>query len=132
MVETVTRSDGSQQTESRNSGGTDTLERRRRPRLQLRLQVYLSREDDPEPLRATTVDISSDGFYCLSPVALDLGKIFRCLLVVPAHDPTAHDRKMTLNCHVRVVRISHSETDQLFGIACQIEDYHFVSHLSVF
>ena len=126
------RSEGDQQAENREPDGIDPLERRRRPRLQLRLPVYLFGEDGLEPLQATTLNISSDGFYCLSKDPLELGQVCGCLLVVPAHDPDARQRKITLTCRVRVVRISHSESDQLFGIACQIEDYHFANHSSVF
>jgi hypothetical protein len=125
-IETLARYGEIQERESRTTGLDNPTERRRRPRLRLRLPVYFFREGGQEPLPATTLNISSEGFYCLSNVAFKLGQVLGCLLVVPTHDPDARERKTGLDCRVRVVRVSNLEIDHLFGVACQIEDYHFL------
>jgi hypothetical protein len=109
-----------------DAGGSESKERRRRARLQLQCSVCFYQEDDREPTHATTLNISSDGFYCLSHVAFVPGQMLGCLLLVPEHHPDGRDRKVALDCRVRVVRVSNREIDRLFGIACRIEDYHFV------
>ena len=102
-------------------------ERRKRVRLQLRWPVCFFREDGREPARATTLNISSDGFYCLSDSMLAPGQILGCLLLVPAHDPEGRERRLALKCRVRVLRVSNEEEiDRMFGIACRIEDYGLI------
>jgi hypothetical protein len=105
--------------------GSDLVERRRRTRLRLRWAVCFLREDGRDLSYATTVDISSDGFYCLSNVTLPPGQVLGCLLLLPTHDPEERERRIALECRVRVLRVNNREIDSMFGIACQIEDHHF-------
>lgn len=94
--------------------------------MQLRWSVCFFREDSRETTHATTLNISSDGFYCLSNVALVAGQLLGCLLLVPSNDPDERERNVVLDCRVRVVRVSIREIDGMFGIACRIEDYRFI------
>jgi hypothetical protein len=107
-------------------GGNELTERRRRARLQLRWSVWFFRESGREPLSATTLNISSEGFYCLSDFNFVPGQVLSCLMLVPTHDPEERERRMALDCRVRVVRVSEREVDRTFGIACRIEDYRFI------
>jgi hypothetical protein len=123
---TVTNPPGTPQPEDRDSSETDLPERRKRARLQLRWSVCFFLEDRREPIQATTLNVSSDGFYCLANVAFDPGQVLGCLLLVPANDPDGPERKVALDCRVRVVRVNDREIDRMYGIACKIEDYRFI------
>ena len=104
----------------------DLPERRRRARLQLRWAVRFSLEQDLRPIEATTLNINSDGFYCLCDVDLQPDKVLGCLLIVPNHCPEERDRNIALACRVRVVRVDYREVEPIFGIACRIEEYHLI------
>lgn len=125
-VTTVPNPPGVLVAEDRQGSGNELPDRRRRPRLQLRWSVCFFREDSRELTHATTLNISSDGFYCLSNAALVAGQLSSCRLLVPSNDPDGRERNVVLACRVRVVRVSSREIDRMFGIACRIEDYRFI------
>lgn len=125
-VTNVPYPEGVQQTEQHEIIGNAMPERRRRVRLPLRLPVCLFREEGREPVNATTVNVSSDGFYCVTDANLETGEVMGCLLVVPTHDPYSRERKTALDCRVRVVRVSNLDIERMYGVACHIEDYHFI------
>lgn len=105
-----------------------TLERERRrwPRAPLswRVQLFSSTEKVVESM---TRDLSSDGFYCLSPVPFPISERLVCILSMPAHDPHSKHRDLPLHCRVRVVRIDAGGEEGMVGIACRIEDYQIPS-----
>ncbi len=73
-----------------------------------------------------TQNLSSTGFYCLSPSPLMPGDYVVCTLKLPAHDPKGEERILALECRVRIMR-AEAATDGLFGIACRIEDYRLIN-----
>jgi hypothetical protein len=102
--------------------GNHFPDRRLRVRLKLRWPVCFF-EDTHEIAHATTVNISSNGFYCLSEVPLTPGQVVSCVVGVPAHDPSEPERTNALKCQVRIVRVTEHVAEQRFGIGCRIEDY---------
>jgi hypothetical protein len=112
----------SKPTEARNS---HPLERRRRARTRLRWSVLLFRKDAPEAVETVTENLSSDGLYFLVKEAFALDELLTCTLKVPTHDPDGKQLERLLECRVRVTRIDPQEQPGLYGIACEVEDYHF-------
>jgi len=97
-------------------------ERRKRVRAKVQWAILLLPEDAGEVVESVTRDLSSVGFYCLSPKLFSVGESLFCALKVPTYDPTGEDQTMTVECRVRVVRAEETE-EGAYGIACQIEDY---------
>ena len=100
-------------------------ERRRQPRLKLGWPVRLFHLSRNLVIESTTRNLSSSGFYCLSPVSLEPSDLVECVLSLPAHDLGSQERRLPLHCKVRILRVEHEAQDGLAGIACRIEDYHF-------
>jgi hypothetical protein len=98
-------------------------ERRKRVRVKVRWPLLLFRDDAAEAIESVTQDLSSMGFYCLSPKPFAAGESLVCALKVPMYDPIGEERTIAVECRVRVVRTEETG-DGGFGIACQIEDYH--------
>ena len=103
----------------------DAQERRKRVRTQVHWTVLLFREHTSKAVTTITQNLSSSGFYCLSRSAFSLGEQLFCSLEVPTHDPSDKGRTAPLECRARVVRVEPEGGNGRFGIACQIEDYHF-------
>jgi hypothetical protein len=101
-------------------------ERRKRPRTNVHWPVRLLKNGAVSGIHATTHNLSSSGFYCLSATPLLPGEPLICILTAPAHDPRSQERTITLECRVSVMR-TEATADGLFGIACRIEDYHLAS-----
>ena len=102
------------------------VERRQRVRVRLRWPVLLFRDrTGSEAIETVTRDVSSGGFYCLTKVQLMEGEQLVCSIKIPTHDPQGKQLEHTLECMVTVVRVD--EISGLYGIACQILDYH-LSH----
>lgn len=100
-------------------------ERRKQPRAKLCWPVRLFRMNSDTVIESNTRNLSSFGFYCLSPIPLDLSEAVLCILSLPAHDPRNKRRELPLHCKVQVVRVDPEVQQGLTGIACRIEDYHF-------
>lgn len=100
-------------------------ERRKQPRAKVCWPVRLFRMSSDTVIESITRNLSSVGFYCLSPVPLDFSEAVLCILSLPAHDPRSKRRELPLHCQVRVVRVDTEAQQGLTGIACRIEDYHF-------
>jgi hypothetical protein len=79
---------------------------------------------DAEVVESSTRDLSSNGFYCCSPVPAAPGDRMVCILRVPAYHPERADAILSLECRVRIVRIE--PVDGYFGLGCEIEDYRFL------
>ena len=100
-------------------------ERRKRARSRLRLSVLMFRDcAGTDVVESTTCDLSSNGFYCLSHVQFAVGERLVCSLKIPTHDPDGKHFEQNLECTVRVIRVVPRGSGDLFGIACQIDDYH--------
>lgn len=100
-----------------------THERRERARLPLRCRVLFYRDSSNAIAEAVTQNISSVGFYCLSPIGLSLGESLTCLVKMPSHN-AANDEIFELECLIRVVRVEKTNEEWSFGIGCQIQNYH--------
>jgi hypothetical protein len=96
-------------------------ERRKRARASLRWIARLRRpSSDEELIEVYTVNVSSDGLYCVSPVPFHPGETLECFLEIPAL--TDHHEARTLRCLVLVVRLEHLDEGRC-GIALHIQDY---------
>jgi hypothetical protein len=95
-------------------------ERRKRTRAALHWTVYLKRPGQEEEVRAETRDLSSQGFFCLSPQPFETGETLGCTIVLPAPGEDAESR--TLCGRASVLRVE-AAGPRLFGIACRLEDY---------
>src|SRR5690349_10044195 len=77
-----------------------TPDRRKRVRTRLCWQVALMALSHPELIESSTLDLSSSGFYCKSPVAVAPGERMVCILRVPAYHPQRADSVLSLECQV--------------------------------
>ncbi len=109
-------------TSSREDVRRATPERRRRSRVPVHWPVLLFRFQEQEAITSATENLNSAGFYCITPTRLNLGESLKCALKVPTY--TDRNRVHNLECQVRVVRVEPKD-DSSFGIALQIEEYHF-------
>jgi len=100
-------------------------ERRKRVRAKVYWPVLLFRDDVAEAIESVTRDLSSIGFYCLSPRPFAVDESLVCVLKVPMHAPMGEERTVTIECRARVVRTEEMGNNR-FGIGCRIEDYHLV------
>lgn len=101
-----------------------TPERRRRTRVPVHWPVVLFRFHEQEAITSATDNLNSAGFYCITPTRLNLGESLKCALKVPSYGASGTQDLHNLECQVRVVRVDERE-DSSYGIALQIEDYHF-------
>jgi hypothetical protein len=101
-------------------------ERRRRARNHLHWSVLLFRNEAADAVESLTRDLSSNGFYCFAGVPFTPGERLICTLKIPTHDPNGKHLEQRLECRVRVVRVEPQGVEGPFGLACQIEDYHFI------
>ena len=99
-------------------------ERRERIRAPLHWHILLFRNQAAEAIESLTRDLSSSGFFCLTKTPLTPGEVLTCTLRVPTHDPNGKHLERSLECRARVVRVQ-AQPEGTFGVACQIEDYHF-------
>jgi len=95
-------------------------ERRRRARATLHWIVYMKRPSLETQVRAETLNLSSDGFYCLAPRPFLAGETLECTIVLPPSDHGEEERR--LSGRATVLRVEPAGAPQ-FGIACRLEDY---------
>jgi hypothetical protein len=107
--------------------GTEPAERRKRVRTTVHWPVlFFPNEISTEGIESITVNLSSEGFYCLSRTLFTAGETLFCTLRVPSHDAGGHERDRILECRVCVKRAEPSANEGMFGVACEIIDYHFL------
>ena len=102
-------------------GAANRPERRRRPRTPVRWPVTVFRPNYPDSVDSITLNLSSDGFYCLIDAPCAIGESLLVLLRAPSHHPADGNSTCTLRCQARVLRVEPA--DGRYGIACRIEDY---------
>jgi len=96
------------------------IERRRYERLPLHLPVrFINERGSATP--CFTENISSEGFYCLSPDPFVAGDRLEVELLLPAHNPGRGDKRVRLRCQAQVVRIDSTWFGPGFGIGCRLE-----------
>jgi hypothetical protein len=98
-------------------------ERRKRARTEVHWPVRLVSSSAEGAVDTITWNLSSDGFYCLSKVPFAPGESIHCTLRLPRYDATS--RQLALHCQIHILRVEAINGDT-FGIACRIEDYHFI------
>jgi hypothetical protein len=98
------------------------MERRRYERLPLRLPVRLSRSGVMVSA-GVTENVSSQGFYCVSPDPFVLGDRLQAVLLLPAHNLNQSEMRVCLTCQAHVVRLDSTWLGPGFGIGCRIETY---------
>jgi hypothetical protein len=68
-------------------------------------------------------NVSSNGFYCLSPYQFSADELLDCEICLPGDDVSSvPEAGLRLNCEVRVVRVV-SRGPQGFGMACHFDEY---------
>jgi len=103
-------------------------DRRCRVRVALSLPVYLLRDTDIHPVESKTINVSSEGFYCLVGQPFSPGEALTCVISVPACDQEDPEYFISLECHSRVLRIERVD-DDAYGMACCIEDYKVIPRI---
>ena len=98
------------------------VERRKYERLPLRLPMRFINER-ASATSCLTENISSKGFYCVSPDPFVPGDRLEVELFLPAHNPGHGEKAVRLKCQVQVVRIDSTRLGPGFGIGCRIEAY---------
>lgn len=100
----------------------ESTERRQRRRTPVRWPLRLLKETGLPPVETFTENLSSAGFYCLSPVPLTPGETVHCTLRIPTYDPHDQGRRIELECAALVVR-AEAAGDDFYGVACHIAEY---------
>ena len=95
-------------------------DRRKRPRVALHWLVHLKATSCQTQIQVETQNLSSEGFYCLSPQQFTPGEMIECLIGLPAPDGSPGSR--VLFCRATVLRVE-SHGASVFGVACHIDDY---------
>ena len=98
------------------------VERRKSERLPLRLPARFM-NDRASISPCFTENISSGGFYCVSPDAFVPGDHLEVEFLLPAHNLGRGEKRVRLKCQARVVRIDSTWLGPGFGIGCRIEAY---------
>src|SRR5215467_1479300 len=101
------------------------FERRGRTRTRLRWSILLFRKDTPEAIETVTENLSSHGLYCVVHELFSPDELLTCTLKIPTHDPNGRESERLLECRVRVTRVDPQDQPGVYGIACEVEDYHF-------
>ena len=106
--------------DSRKLRALALIERRKYERLPLRLPVRFINERG-SATSCFTENISSEGFYCVSPDAFVPGDRLEAELLLPAHNFGRGEKRIRLICEAQVVRIDSTWFGPGFGIGCRIE-----------
>jgi hypothetical protein len=99
-------------------------ERRKRQRMALHWAVRLKRPLSNGEVRAQTKNLTTDGFYCLSPEPFEPGEVLECTIDLPSSNELMPGRK--LQGPVTVLRAGRVH-GKAFGIACRLHDYSLVA-----
>jgi hypothetical protein len=98
-------------------------ERRKRPRAALHWAILITRGAYCQPLETTTINVSSEGFYCLLSEAVTAGERVECTIRIPARSQDRSDVWLCLQCRAQVLRVEKYGVPGIFGVAFRIEDY---------
>lgn len=99
-----------------------TIERRRRQRIVVQWPVRLWKLQQ-DPLDTHTVNVSSDGFFCICARALSPGETLPAVLEIPGSGTDHASQKLMLRCDVLVVRVETLSDTRKCGVACRILNY---------
>jgi hypothetical protein len=101
--------------------------RRKRTRAQLHWPLCFSLKGTTETVQTMTLDLSSDGFYCVANARFVPGEARHCTLLVPTHHPGGENSPLHVLCKVRIIRVEVTAERGFYGIGCQIMDYRLVN-----
>ena len=101
---------------------TGTSERRARVRNKVHWPVSFLKGGVECSFVTTIQNLSSEGFFCLSPFPLRPGEIAFCVLEVPA---LWNSTTLAVECRAKIIRIEPPNEAGVFGVGCEIEDYRF-------
>jgi hypothetical protein len=96
-------------------------ERRKRKRVALHWPVRLFRKPATASVESTTVNLTSNGFYCFSREPFEIGESLECIIAIPSGSFGYSGSPISLQCRVRVTRVEDQSDG--FGLGCYIEDY---------
>jgi hypothetical protein len=99
-------------------------ERRKRKRIALHWPVYLHRDSGARSVESITVNLTSNGFYCISKEPFHLGEQLECVNAIPAGAFGYSEAPIRLQCRVKVMRVENQSEN--FGLGCYIEDYELL------
>ena len=100
-------------------------DRRRRVRTPLHVPVIFFASEHRDALETKTENLSSSGFYCISPVPFPVDEVTSCYLKIPLYQPNRTEQMLALKCRVRIMRVELLG-EVGYGVGCQIEDYCFL------
>ena len=100
-------------------------ERRKRQRMALHWAVRLRRPSSNDEVRAETENLTTEGFYCLSPKPFRRGEELSCVIDLPSSDASTPGRK--LRGMVTVLRAKRVNA-KVFGIACRLHNYSLIAN----
>jgi len=99
-------------------------DRRRRVRTHLHVPVFFFASGERAAVETMTQDLSSQGFYCVSPVPFPVNGLVPCNMKIPVYQPDRSEQFVPMSCRVRIARVELL-ADSNYGIGCAIEDYTF-------
>jgi len=98
-------------------------DRRKSPRLALKLPVVLTRRNQTAPISSETEDISITGFYCLTEEPLAPGEVLECRISLPESNAIMPGSQICLEAEAEVLRVALDHRSTAYGCACRIIDY---------
>jgi hypothetical protein len=98
-----------------------SIDRRKRKRVPVHWPVQFLGQARTRRTKATTENLSSEGFYCISRKAFKLGERVECEIVFPAGTVGSQEAPLRIQCHVTIKRVELLSRG--FGLGCHIEDY---------
>ena len=99
-------------------------DRRFHDRLNLRLTVLLYRNPGAPPVAAKTTNMSSGGFYILSPEPFTPSERLKAHVFLPRLERFRTNWTSLIECEVEVVHVSLGGKTG-FGVGCRIHNYAF-------
>jgi len=98
-------------------------ERRRRPRLMLAYPLRLFRIGNGSQVETQTVNISCEGFFCITKSYFSPREKLDCELVLIGGNDQPADEAIVLRCRAEVVRVVRENEHSAFGLGCRVADY---------
>jgi hypothetical protein len=98
-----------------------SFDRRKRKRVPVHWPVQFVGQARTRQAKATTENLSSEGFYCISRKAFKLGERVECEIAFPAGTIGPQETPVRIQCHVTIKRVERLSRG--FGLGCHIEDY---------
>jgi hypothetical protein len=109
-----------------NSGRLSmTIERRRHPRTNLRVPVFLLPSDSTVLLRTETENVGIDGFFCCTEHFFAPGDCVRFLLFLPSAAATESQCPMGVCVHgeAEIIRVTVGATNAGYGVGYRFNTY---------